>query len=193
VQRAVYAAILVLFLSGIVQAAPALFTFDDGTLASGDGDIKVALYMTSRYPPFVLVNGTQVHSGDGFGNDLYLWTRGQLLFPGDIEVVLGTPANAVAFDWYVFNATSGADFTFVAYDIHGNIVHQASWDAGISGTGDSYSTGPLATPVYRLVFSDNHKHDIGIDNLFLDPVPVPSALALGLIGVGLLRSVRRRS
>ena len=58
--RGVRAAILVLFLCGFTHAAPVLFTFDDGSLAGGDGDIKVSLYMSGRYPPFVLVDGRQI-------------------------------------------------------------------------------------------------------------------------------------
>jgi hypothetical protein len=190
VRRGLCAAVLALSLFGSAHGAPTLFTFDDGALASGDGDIRVSLYMTVRHPPWVVVNGSQVHSGDGFGDDLYLWTRGQLLHPGDIQILLGDPVAEVAFDWYVFDATEGADFTFVAYDGRGNIVHQATWDAGVDGTGGTYSTGPLGVPVYRLVFSDNHRHDIGIDNLSLMPVPVPGAILLGVLGASLISMVR---
>jgi hypothetical protein len=95
---------------------PVTFTFDDGGLANGDGDIRLTLYMSTVYHSLVLVNGAEVHSGEGFGSDQYLWPRLQLLNPGNIRIYLVVPTTSVSFDGYIFTATNAADFTFTAYD-----------------------------------------------------------------------------
>jgi hypothetical protein len=179
-------------MAGMVHAAPTLFTFDDGSLASGDGDVKLSIYMSLRYPSWVLVNGAEVHTGDGFNSSLYIWTRAQLLNPGNIRIILGVPTTSVSFDSYVFNATTGADFTFTAYDQTGNIILQQSWNANVSGLAGSYDSGPLATPAYSLNFSDNGKHDVGVDNLVLSAVPAPGAAAHAALALALLAPLRRR-
>ena len=193
-RHALYMAVLVALSVGATQANanPTLFTFDDGALAVGDGDLKVSAYMGLSYPSWVLTNGAEVHTGDGFHSNLYLWTRLQLLNPGNLRVWLDVPTTSVAFDAYVFKATTGADFTFTAYDQKGQIILRQSWDAGVNGVGYSYASGPLPMPAYSLNFSDNGRHDVGIDNLLLTPVPVPGAALLGLIGVLLVGRLRRR-
>jgi hypothetical protein len=185
-----------LAVAGPVHATPTLFTFDDGGLSSGDGDLAVSAYMSSLYSSLVVVNGSDVHSGDGFGPDLYLWTRAQLLNPGNIRIILTVPTTSVSFDGYIFDATSGADFTFTASNsLFGPPVFQQSWNTG-TGTGFSFSSGPFTEPAYILNFSDSGKHDVGIDNLVLappgptSPVPVPGAALLGLLGAVLVRSLR---
>jgi hypothetical protein len=176
---------------GSAHAGDTLFTFDDGFLASGSGDIGVSLYMSQKAGSPVIVNGAEAHSGSGFGDDLYLWTRFQVINPGNIRIFLTEPVNYVSFDGYVFDATGGADFTFTAYDQNGDVVHQASWNAGVGGIG-SYETGMLPTYVYQLNFSDHGRHDIGIDNLRLATIPAPAALMLGSLGMGLVGYLRRR-
>jgi hypothetical protein len=192
--RGVITVLLVVSAVGSAYASPVLFTFNDG-LASGEGDIGISLYMSNGYPPLVIVNGAQVHGGDGFHSnplDLYLWTRLQLLNPGNIRILLGVPTTSVAFDGYIFDATPGADFTFTAYGLFGQVIHQQSWNPNADGTALSYSTGALPTPAYWLNFSNQGQHDIGIDNLRLTPIPVPGAVILGSIGIGLIGSLRRR-
>ena len=116
--RGVLAVLLVAFAAGWAQAGPFLFTFDDGGLADGDGDIKTEPVHEQPVSPLVLINGAQVHSGDGFGSDQYLWTRPQLLGAGDILIGMVVPTTSVSFDGYIFDATSDADFTFTAYNLH---------------------------------------------------------------------------
>jgi hypothetical protein len=196
-RRGVLSVLLVASAAGWTQGAPISFTFDDGGLADGDGDIRLSLYMSSLYPPLVLVNGAEVHSGDGFGSDHYLWTRPRLLGAGNILLGMVVPTTSVSFDGYIFDATSDADFTFTAYDLMGHTIYQQSWNTG-SGTGFSFSTGPFSEPVYALNFSNSGQHDIGIDNLTLEPVdaappvPAPGAALLAAIGAALVRSLRRR-
>ncbi len=173
------------------QATPTLFTFDDGGLADGDGDIRLSLYMSSLYPPLVLVNGAQVHSGDGFSTNQYLWTRPQLIGAGNILIGMAVPTTSVSFDGHIFNATGDADFTFTAFDLAGQVIYQQSWDTG-SGTSFFCSTGPLPQPACFLNFSDSGKHDVGIDNLALEMVPVPGAALLAVIGAALVHHLRRR-
>ena len=196
-RRGVLVTLFVAFAAGWAQGAPVLFTFDDGGLADGDGDVKLSLYMSSLYPPVVLVNGTEVHSGDGFGSDHYLWTRPQLLGAGNILIGLAVPATSVSFDGYIFDATGGADFTFTAYNLFGDTIYEQNWNTG-DATSFFCSTGPLSEPVFALEFSNSGMHDIGIDNLTLEPVgstspvPAPGAALLGVIGATLVRTLRRR-
>jgi len=175
---------------GTAHAGDTLFTFDDAWLVSGASDIGVSLYMSQQAGSPVVVNGSEVHSGDGFGDALYLWTRTQLLNPGNIRILLAEPVNYVSFDGYVFDATSGADFVFTAYDAHGHIVHQASWNAGVGGL--TYETGVLPEYVYQLNFSDHGRYDIGIDNLRLATIPAPGAVVLGGLGLSLVGYLSRR-
>jgi hypothetical protein len=128
----------------------------------------------------------------GSGSDQYLWTRLQLLNPGNIRIFLDVPTTSVSFDGYIFKATTGADFTFTAYDKTGQIIYQQSWNPNVNGTGFSYSTGLLPEPAYSLNFSNQGRHDVGIDNLTLTPIPAPGTGLLGVIGAVLVRTLRRR-
>jgi hypothetical protein len=171
-RRGVLVALFVTLAAGGAWATPVSFTFDDGGLANGDGDVKLSLYMSSLYPPAVVVNGADVHSGDGFGSDLYIWTRPQLIGAGNILIGMVVPATSVSFDGYIFDATSGDDFTFTAKDLLDHTIYQKSWNTG-DGTGFSFSTGPLPEPAFFLSFSNAGMHDVGIDNLILDSVGPP--------------------
>jgi hypothetical protein len=190
-RRRVLAVVLVAFAAGWAHGAPISFTFDDGALADGDGDIKLSLYMSSLNPPLMLVNGAQVHSGDGFGADHYLWTRSQLLGAGNLLIGMVIPTTSVSFDGYIFDATSGADFAFTAYNLTGQIIYQQTWNTG-SGTGFFCFTGPFSQPVYLLKFSNSGQHDIGIDNLTLNAIPAPGAGLLVMAGTALVGYLRRR-
>jgi len=190
-RRGVVAVLFAVVMAGLARGGPISFTFDDGGLASGDGDIKLSLYMSGLYPSWVLVNGAQVHSGDGFSSDLYIWTRPQLLGAGNILIGMVVPATSVSFDGHIFDATSGADFTFTAYNLIGQTVYQQSWNTG-SDTSFFCFTGPLPQPAFVLNFSNQGQHDVGVDNLTLNPVPAPAAGLLGVIGVALVRALRRR-
>jgi len=191
-RRCIFCALLGLLVAGSTYADDtSFFTFDDGLLAEGDSDLAVSVYMTLRHPGIVVANGAIVHSGDGFGDDLYLWTRSQLLNPGNILILLTSPVNYVSFDGYVFDATSNADFTFTAYSLDAQIIHQQSWNAGVGSIG-TYSTGMLPEMAYGLSFSDSGKHDIGIDNLRIGVVPAPGAGLLVVLGTALAGGLRRR-
>ena len=110
---------------------------------------------------------------------------------GDIQILLGVPATEVAFDWYVFDATSGADFGFTAYD---DTATSSSRRAGMRASAAQATrsqTGPWAAAACRLVFSDDHMHDIGIDNLALVRPFRSPALMLSVVGVALARTIRR--
>jgi hypothetical protein len=190
-RRTVLVVLWVVLAAGWAYGTPVTFTFDDGGLANGDGDIRLSLYMSTVAHSLVLVNGAEVHSGDGFGPDQYLWTRLQLLNPGNIRIILTVPATAVSFDGHIFDATAGADFTFTASTLLGAPIYQQSWNTG-SGTSFSFSTGPFPQPAYMLNFSNSGQHDVGIDNLVLNPVPAPGAALLGLLGAALVHHLRRR-
>jgi hypothetical protein len=190
-RRGIIAILFVTLANGWAYGTPITFTFDDGGLADGDGDILLSLYMSSLYPSVVLVNGAQVHSGDGFSTNHYIWTRPQLVGAGNILIGMVVPTTSVSFDGHIFNATSGADFTFTAYNLTGQVLYQQSWDTG-SGTSFFCSAGPLPQPAYFLNFSDSGKHDVGIDDLTLTMVPAPGAALLAVIGAALVHHLRRR-
>jgi len=183
--------LLAVFAVGSAQAGDTLFTFDDGALVEGQFDIAISAYMSLRHPGLVVASGAQVHSGDGFGDDLYLWVRPQFVDPGDILIVLTSPVNYVSFDGYVFDATPGADFTFTAYNLAGEVIHERSWYTNVGDIGN-YATGLLPEMAYGLNFSNSGSHDIGIDNLRLAVIPAPGAGLLGVIGAAVAGCLRRR-
>jgi hypothetical protein len=221
----------VLLLMTSVIFAGTTFTFDDGLVPGQmDGVLlnqhPVSDYLTAGYGCTISARGMSVNQGLWQGNDSqYISTHGFTgrafdIYFGQTDYSLcqgnflsnpGAPINSVSFDWYVFNPTTGADFTFRAYDADGNFVKEAvrelednsywifsddlvdefHWFTHGGGGSICFE---FDTPVYQIQFSDNGIHDVGIDNLILEcapaVVPSPGALVLcsiGLLGIGTVR------
>ena len=188
--------------AGMAHAgATCSFCFDTCTHGLLD-DVTVSTYMSGLYGSPVAVLGSEVHSGDGFGSDKYLYAS--WLSGGRIAVTfLCEPVECASFQGHVFDATTGADFTVKAYDcvwdaITGKSpIYTQSWDCG-DGATISCPTITFCKPAYCLVFSDEGVHDIGLDDLCVSrctcpTIPAPGAVLLAGLGtmmVGWLRSRR---
>jgi len=195
--------------AGMAQAAETLFTYD--TLSHGlVDDGTVSNYMSGLYGSPVLAWGPEIR-GDypgGFseyGSDKYIWNRA--LSGGLLAVTfLSEPVQCVNFQGHVFDATSGADFTFKAYantwdaikDIWKTVtpLYSQSWNAGIGPASPSGKIS-LPGPAYCLVFTNEGTHDIGIDDLCVEKcvnsaVPAPGALLLASLGTVVVGWLRKR-
>ena len=179
----------------IVNAANAgaAFTYDDGGLGYADLDAQVSAYMTAKYGSSVTVDGVFVAKDNAFNPTYFISTYANT--GGDFTITFDVaPIDSASFDWYVFDATYGADFVCKAYDEYGNMVDSAAYYC------DDYSGGysdviTFDTPVKTLYFSNAGFHDIAIDNLKVNggsTIPAPGAVLLGSIGAGLVGWLRRR-
>lgn len=182
------------------QAAPTLFTFDSLNLL--DGENAISQYMSNLYGSKVVVDDAVVWQGDGFGTTKYITTLNPCnpFWDGNFEIKFREEGvRCVSFDWFVFDDTSGADFTFKAYDANGNKIWQ--WNAELAGEscrnqtgGGTYCADFGGLVATRLYFSNAGVHDVGIDNLRVNwcVIPAPGAVLLGSIGIGLVGWLRRR-
>lgn len=184
--------ILTIFIVGSAQASTT-FTFDDGYLSFADKDAQIGSYMTNLYGSTVSTLGAYVDSDDNFNTSLFLSTYTNNT--GTIDVWFeDAPIGAASFDWFVFEATDGADFKCVAYDAHNNIV-DIFYQHTEMNVGGSSGLIVYDVPVTHLWFSNSGFHDIGVDNFQVGgghAAPSPSAILLGSIGVSIVGWLRRR-
>ena len=186
------ATILTICFVGVVHAG-ATFTFDDGGLSFADKDAAVSTYMTAKYGSTVTTNGVFAAKNPVFNPTMFISTY--VGYGGAFEISFDVPVDSASFDWFVFEATAGADFKYMAYDQDGNLV---DWFTQYCGSNSGGESGLLeySTPVARLWFSNEGFHDVGIDNLKVGggtaPIPAPGAILLGTVGVSIVGWLRRR-
>ncbi len=194
--------LLVVVMSVAAQAAPTLFTFNSLGLLAGEG--AISQYMTNLYGSKVVVDDAIVWQGDGFGTTKYITTLSlscDALWDGNFDIKFKEEGvKCVCFDWFVFDDTSGADFTFKAYDASGVKIWE--WNAELAGQscrnqtgGGTYCTDFGGLTATRLFFSNAGIHDVGIDNLKVNwcVIPAPGAVLLGSLGIGMVGWLRRRA
>ena len=180
----------------IVSAANAgaTFTYDDGGLGYADLDAQVSAYMTAKYGSSVTASGVFVAKDAVFNPTYFISTFSNT--GGDFTITFdAAPIDSASFDWYVFDATYGADFAFKAYDEYGNMVDSTAYYC-TDYSGGYCDTITFSAPVKTLYFSNEGFHDIAIDNLKVNGgagvIPAPAAVLLGSIGAGLVGWLRRR-
>jgi len=183
---------LILVAAVLVMAAPAAqadVTFDFNPLVPVlHGDTAISNYMTNVYGSSVTTNGARVGLDLGFGMDPYIFT--DILTGGDFDIWFNdVPVKALQFQGHVFRATRGADFRLKAWS-GGSVVFNEAYFGG-EGT---FNTPWIvfSDPVDHLRFSNSRVHDVGIDDLQVEPVPAPAAVVLGAIGLGLVAWMNRR-
>ena len=172
-----------------VRADMCLFDFD--SCGAGMQDAGIGAYMTGMYGSPVSAVDVAARSGEGFGDDMYIYADpGWEWWDGDFEINFeAAPISAASFTGHVFYPTAGADFRFRAYS-GDTLVYTMTRSEGV----ESFDTGmcEFSQPVDRLWFSNNFMHCIGIDDLCVYSVPVPASVALGAIALAVLGAVRRR-
>ena len=130
------------------------------------------------------------------------------VYSGDIEIVFEKPIIAVKGDGYAFETRNGAEFYVKGYDsTYGSSIENPCSSAlvgkldlmtGSSSTGhDAPFEITFSRPVTLLTLSTfphdgTGKYCIGIDNLAVEPVPVPGAGLLGMLGMGITGWLKRR-
>jgi hypothetical protein len=207
-----YTFVLIAILALAVAAQADLsvkFDFEGATVGGAGPDYvasanqRVTDYMTSVYGSSVTATGaaawrnseTDPLDFDWPGktdDDKWLRTYGsQSVTPGAFQISFDlVPIMQACADFYVFTPTTGDDFTVKAYDsTYGDryapnasaLVDVQSWDFG---TGSGSFAMSFGSPVSLLVCSDGGWYDIAIDNLTVTPVPVPGAVMLGMLGLG---------
>lgn len=195
------AVVLLIGMSG-QAGAEVQFTFD--SLNSSSSSSAINTYMTNLYGSQVIVTGGEIGQWSWSGNSTpYLWTASGA--NGDFEInFVGEPIAELygTTMGYVFDATDGADFSLRAYGSNfgsaenpnsSALVYSQSWNAS-DGTVIDIPDILFSSPVSLLVFSDDGKHDVGIDNLGVEPdcprVPEPATILLlgsGLFAFGACR------
>ena len=210
-------AVVAMALAAAPTQAVVTFDFQSATVGGvspdyvGSANQRVTNYMTGVYGSSVIATGAAAWKNDETdpldldwpgktGTDKWLRTYGSAsVTPGAFQVSFDiVPIMEVGSDFYVFEATQGDDFIVKAYDsTYGDrynpnadaLVGEQSWDLG---TGPGSFAMSFDSPVSLLVFSDSGWYDIAIDDLTVSPIPVPGAILLGSIGVGLVGWLRRR-
>jgi hypothetical protein len=200
-------ALAVVLLTGMSGPAGAAvqFTFDSLNSSSTSGTINA--YMTNLYGSQVIVTGAEIGQGSWSGNSTpYLWTASGA--DGNFEINFVSQPISKLYGTtmgYVFDTTDGADFSLRAYGSNfgsaqspnsSALVYSQSWNASNDGTVIDIPDVVFSGPVSLLVFSDDGKHDVGIDSLKVETgsvttsVPEPATillLGLGLFGFGACR------
>jgi hypothetical protein len=172
----------------IVSTAQADITFDFNTLGWFQDDVTISAYMSALYEPGVPSSVTTDGAVSAPG-----WI-GTNLFAGldkDFEISFNdVPIIGAQFIGYVLAPSEGADFTCEWYnggDLVGALSRDNSFEVFDSGWLD------FSGPVDRMRFSNAGVHDIAIDDLTVRRadlhVPVPGAVVLGIVGLGVAGAV----
>ena len=177
-------AITTIFTICMVGVAQASITFDFEGVPFPAGPASIEAYMESIYNSDITVDNARV--GDGIfagplGPDNYIQDAGfgEHWFSISFNEV---PIISASFDWAVqldsfYAEADGVEIFSAGWDL---------WDYGNSGTIN------FASPVTTLMFSNSGLGEIEVDNLTVKPIPVPGAILLGGIGVGIVGWLRRR-
>ena len=205
--RLILTAALTICLVGVARAD--LFNFN--SLSDEGNSTTISTYMTGVYGSTVTVSDATADNDNWNGNTT-IAIRTASSVGGDFEILfvntpiisllgIGGTGSTVG---YVYDATSGDDFSLKAYDsTYGDVENpnpSAQVDIGYAvdyGTAwflwwqydvgdDSVVNIPdlmFSRPVSLLVISDEGTKDVGIDNLQVTPVPVPAAVLLGMLGL----------
>lgn len=178
-------------------------------------DQRVTDYMTDTYGSSLTATGAAAWANsesaplnldwpDKDHDDQWLRTYGSdSITHGAFQLSFDSlPIVSAAADFHVFEETSGHDFTVKAYDSSyadgeadrynpdpAALVSESSWNFGTGS--DSFALG-FSSPVSLLVFSDGGWYDIAIDNLEVAAVPIPAAVLLGILGLGVAGVKLRR-
>ncbi len=189
-----------------VQAQAEMTYFDFNWLERGDGGAKIDGYMTRMMGSKVTCDDAEVR--DNWDNDPPLWEgkRGGDDYlrcnveTGDIEFIFSTPITRVKGDGYAFDTRNGYDYYVKGYDAgYGNSHENPKERALVQQlgiyTGDGHEAPfdiTFKRPITLLVLSNSGKDWVGIDNLYVQPVPVPGAGMLGMLGMGITGWLKRR-
>lgn len=167
-----------------------LITFDFDSLAAPRFDRAISGYMTEVYGSQVSSDGARTVAGESDPSDVLIATSLQLLDRGDFAILFEElPILGAQFEGYIIDPTIGEDFVFTAYSSDTEVFSFSR-----DNTVDSFDSGWLAfsIPVDRVVISDSRRKDVGIDDLIVQPLPVPGTGMLILAGVGAIIGIRRR-
>ena len=204
------AALMSIVLScGVAHADLSVFDFEGATIGGaasdyvGSANQRVTDYMTGVYGSAVTATGAAAWSNSESApldldwpgkddSDQWLRTYGSAsLSPGGFQISFDVvPIVQAGADFHVFTLTAGHDFTVAAYSSTygdryspnaGALIDEASWDYDTPSS-DSFDIS-FSSPVSLLVFSDGGWYDIAIDNLEVAPVPTPTAILLGMLGL----------
>jgi hypothetical protein len=193
------------FTAGMAYGGPTAAHFDFDSLNHSvvplADEATASFYMSNLYGSPVAVVGDEIHSGNGFGSDNYLWARAYL--GGKIAITfLSEPIQCFSFQGHVWEDTGSCDFAVKAYDCvfdaitNRDPVFTKTWNWP-NGANQNFDSGTLVLPkaAYCLVFSDAGIHDIGFDDLCVNicqTVPAPQAFLLAGLGMSLVGWLRTR-
>jgi hypothetical protein len=190
--KLILTAVLTICMVGVVHADmyDFTFTFDDVSLGAGAGAIET--YMEGIYLSDITVLGSPTITdatplGIPLGSDLWVIANGETGGAGDwVSFTFTTPITSVSFDWartqndFFAQANTMTLPFFSSTGSHGNDVYTGN-------TTFDFLSDPLLLergPVTILTFHNGGSGWIGIDNLSVRAVPVPAAVLLGIIGLG---------